>query len=152
MQIRSYQRDDFEAVWQLHVLALQHAGAYKGSGPWDDDLYHIEGRYQNNGGVFLVGVLDGQIVAMGAFRKTGEGRAEIKRMRVHPDYQGRGFGKMILLELERRAKDAGYKVLHLDTSTVQLTAQKLYCGQGFRETGERRVTQNFTEIFFEKYL
>ena len=152
MQIRSYQQDDFEAVWQLHVLALQHAGAYKGSGPWDDDLHSIEERYQNNGGVFFVGVLDGQIVAMGAFRKTGEGRAEIKRMRVHPDFQGRGYGKMMLHELEKHAKNAGYKMLHLNTSTVQLAAQKLYRGLGFQETGERKVSQNFTEIFFEKRL
>jgi len=152
MQIRSYQQEDFEAVWQLHVLALQHAGAYKGSGPWDDDLYHIEERYQTNGGMFLVGVLDGKIVAMGAFRKTGEGRAEIKRMRVHPDVQGRGFGKMILLELERCARSMGYRMLHLHTSTVQVAAQHLYRGLKFRETGETSVSEHFTEIFFEKHL
>jgi GNAT superfamily N-acetyltransferase len=40
---------------------------------------------------------------MGAFRRTDPERAEIKRMRVHPDYQGRGFGQIILSELEARA-------------------------------------------------
>ena len=76
MQIRSYQQGDVDAVWELHVLALQHVGAYKGSGSWDNDLYHIEERYIANGGVFLVGVLDNRIVTMGALRKSDEERAE----------------------------------------------------------------------------
>lgn len=152
MHIRSYQQGDFEAVWQLHVFVLQHAGVYLGSGPWDDDLYHIEERYLQNQGAFLVGILDNQIVAMGAFRKTDEERAEIKRMRVHPDFQGRGLGKTMLQELERRARESGYKVLHLDTTTLQVAAHRLYRGSGFRETGETQMLQNFTNIFFEKHL
>jgi hypothetical protein len=69
-------------------LGLQQVGAYAGDGPWDNDLRDIEHIYLKNRGVFLVGVYEGRVVAMGALRKSSDERAEIKRMRVHPDVQG----------------------------------------------------------------
>ncbi len=102
-------------------------------GPWDKDLHHIEHVYHHNRGEFLVGSYEGRIIAMGAFRKTSEKLAEIKRMRVHPDFQGRGFGQVILDELEVRTLALGYMKLHLDTSVVQVAAQKLYLKNGFRD-------------------
>jgi N-acetylglutamate synthase-like GNAT family acetyltransferase len=59
--------------------------------------------YLKNQGEFLVGVCEGRIVAMGALRRTTNERAEIKRMRVHPDFQRCGFGQMILEALETDA-------------------------------------------------
>jgi ribosomal protein S18 acetylase RimI-like enzyme len=151
LEIRRYQASDYDEVWNLHVLGLQHVGAYLGEGPWDNDLRQIEQAYLLNRGEFLVGTIDGRIVAMGAFRKTSDERAEIKRMRVHPDFQGRGYGQMILDELERRAKAAGYTILHLDTSVVQVAAQKLYIKNGYTETG--RETHGGLEcILFEKRI
>ncbi len=43
-------------MWDLHNLALEHAGAHAGSGPWDDDLSAIRETYLEGGGEFLVGV------------------------------------------------------------------------------------------------
>ena len=120
-------------------------------GPWDDDLHHIEDVYLQ-GGTFLIGEMDERIVAMGAFRKISEERAEIKRMRVHPAYQRRGYGQMILQELEARALAMGYSVLFLDTATELVAAQNLYRKNGFRETGETKPHGQFTDIFFEKHL
>ena len=149
--LRRYQPTDLEAVEYLHVYAIQQAGAYLGRGPWDDDVYNIEAAYLDNHGEFLIGEWDGVFVAMGAFHRTGQGRAEIKRMRVHPDYQGRGFGQFILSELEIRARAMGYKTLHLDTSVVQVPAQKLYEKNGFHEVG-RAIYGNFEVILYEKQL
>lgn len=151
LKIRRYQASDYDEVWNLHILGLQHVGAYLGDGPWDNDLLHIEQAYLHNGGEFLVGTIDERIVAMGAFRKTSDERAEIKRMRVHPDFQGRGYGQIILDELEQRAKTAGYTILHLDTSVVQVAAQKLYMKNGYRETG-REIHRELECILFEKSI
>ena len=149
--LRRYTSADQETVEYLHVHAIQQAGAYLGRGPWDDDVYAIEETYLNNQGEFLIGEWDGIFVAMGALRRTSSERAEIKRMRVHPDYQGRGIGQIILSELEVRARALGYKTLHLDTSVVQIAAQKLYEKNGFREVG--RDTYNDLEvILYEKSL
>jgi ribosomal protein S18 acetylase RimI-like enzyme len=149
--IRRYESSDYDEVWNLHVLCLQHVGAYTGHGPWDNDLHTIEHVYLHNQGDFLVGTYEGRLVAMGAFRKTSDELAEIKRMRVHPDFQGRGFGQIILDELETRALALGYTKLYLDTSVVQIAAQKLYMKNGFKETG-REVHRGLECILFEKSI
>ena len=149
--LRRYTPADREAVEYLHVHVIQHAGAYLGRGPWDDDIYAIEETYLNNQGEFLIGEWDGVFVSMGALRRTSPERAEIKRMRVHPDYQGRGLGQIILSELEARARLKGYKTLHLDTSVVQMPARRLYEKNGFREVG-RDIYGNLEVILYEKQL
>ena len=149
--LRRYKPTDLQTVEYLHVYAIQQAGAYLGRGPWDDDVYAIEEAYLNNQGEFLIGEWDGIFVAMGALHRTSAERAEIKRMRVYPNYQGRGFGQLILNELETRARTMGYKMLHLDTSIVQVPAQKLYEKNGFREVG-RAMYQNLEVILYEKQL
>ena len=140
-----------ESVEYLHVQAIQQAGAYLGRGPWDDDVYAIEETYLNNQGEFLIGKWDAIFVAMGAFRRTSPERAEIKRMRVHRDFQGRGLGQIILSELEARARVMGYKTLHLDTSVLQVPARKLYEKNGFCEVG-RDTYHDLEVILFEKQL
>jgi GNAT superfamily N-acetyltransferase len=149
--IRGYEPDDHDAVWELHNVALWKVGAHAGNGPWDDDLHRIEDAYLNNGGEFLVGLLDGTIVAMGAIRRVSGEKAEVKRMRVHPDYQRRGLGQQILTALEARARELGFSTLVLDTAVVQTAAQQLYLKNGFRETG-RTVLAGFDAILFEKQL
>jgi GNAT superfamily N-acetyltransferase len=149
--LRRYTPADREAVEYLHVYAIQQIGAYLGRGPWDDDVYAIEETYLNNQGEFLIGEWDGIFVAMGALHRTSPERAEIKRMRIHPDYQGRGCGQLIFSELEACARAIGYKTLHLDTSVVQIPAQKLYEKNGFREVG-RDVYQSLEVILYEKQL
>ena len=151
LEIRRYESSDYDEVWNLHVSGLQNVGAYLGNGPWDDDLYNIEDAYLYNRSEFLIGIYEGRIVAMGAFRKTSEELAEIKRMRVHSDFQDRGFGQIILDELETRALALGYTKLHLDTSVVQIAAQKLYMKNGFKETG-REVHRGLECILFEKSI
>ena len=149
--LRRYTPADREAVEYLHVHAIQQAGAYLGRGPWDDDVYAIEETYLNNQGEFLIGEWDGIFVAMGALRRTSPERAEIKRMRVYLDYQGRGLGQIILSELEARARAMDYKTLHLDTSVVQVPARKLYEKNGFREVGRDKY-QDLEVILYEKQL
>ena len=158
--LRRYTSADQEAVERLHVSAIQQTGAYLGRGPWDDDVYTIEEAYLKNGGEFLIGEFAGLFVAMGALKRTGPERAEIKRMRVSPEYQGRGYGQLILKELEARARALGYRTLHLDTSILQLPAQKLYEKNGFREVGRdtyqqevgKDIYQQLEVILYEKSL
>ena len=149
--MRRFEEADHDAVWALHNLALAESGAHAGNGPWDDDLHDIARVYLAAGGEFLVGVLDGQLVAMGALRRTTPDRAEIKRMRVHPAFQRRGFGKAMLAALERRAIELGYAALHLDTTVIQVAAQRLYLAHGYREVG-RSVVGGFDTVLYEKRI
>jgi ribosomal protein S18 acetylase RimI-like enzyme len=158
--LRRYTSADQEAVEHLHVFAIQQAGAYLGRGPWDDDVYAIEEVYLKKQGEFLIGECDGLFVAMGALKRTSPQRAEIKRMRVHPEYQRRGYGQLMLDELEARARALGYQILHLDTSILQIPAQRLYEKNGFHEVGRdtyqqeagRDTYQQLEVILYEKQL
>jgi ribosomal protein S18 acetylase RimI-like enzyme len=158
--LRRYQPADQKAVEHLHVFAIRQTGAYLGHGPWGDDIYAIEEVYLRNQGEFLIGECDGLLVAMGALKRTGPERAEIKRMRVYPEYQGRGYGQRMLEELEARARTLGYQTLHLDTSVLQIAAQGLYEKNGFREVGRDKYRQEVGKgeyqllevILYEKQL
>ncbi|MBV9690063.1 MAG: GNAT family N-acetyltransferase [Ktedonobacteraceae bacterium] len=151
LEIRCYQPADYEIVWNLHVQALQQVGAYTGDGPWDDDMRDIEGFYLHNHGAFLVGVYEGRIVAMGALLQLSAEDAEIKRMRVHPDMQGHGFGQAVLSALEQQAVTLDYKTLHVSTSTLQEAALHLYRKNGFQEVGEK-MWRGLHELLFQKSI
>ena len=149
LHIRRYEPSDKRAVRCLHDDALNEVGAHLGSGPWDEDLDDIEHAYLESGGEFLVGILQGEVVAMGALRRVPPDGAEIKRMRVRPDLQRRGFGQTMLDALHRRAAELGYSTLHLDTTVQQRAARHLYVKNGYREVGRGSVGP-FWCVFYER--
>ncbi len=135
----------------MHVRALKPTGAYIGSGEWDEDFKDIESIYIKPGGEFLVGTIDGEIVAIGALKKISPDLAEVKRMRVDPVFQRRGFGQEILTKLEERAKELGFNCLELDTGVAQEAAQKLYETNGFEEF-KRGKLGGIPCIYYRKML
>ena len=147
----AFQNGDADAVWELHNLALDGTGAHLGDGPWDDDLRSIPVSDLQDGGEFIVGLIDGRLVAMGGLRHITDAAAELKRMRVHPAFQRRGFGRQILGALENRARELGYTKLRLDTTIRQTAAQRLYTSAGYREVGRGEIA-GLEVIYFEKRL
>ncbi|MDP2919073.1 MAG: tRNA (adenosine(37)-N6)-dimethylallyltransferase MiaA [Dehalococcoidia bacterium] len=139
LKVRRYRDSDRDAVWELHLLGLDQSGTDIGRGPWEDDLQDVAEHYLNDNGEFLVGTVDGRIVAIGGLKKKSETLAEIKRMRVLPDYQRKDFGQAILNALEERAHQLGYRELCLDTTTKQVPAQKLYEKNGFVDSGHWHI-------------
>ncbi|HET7273021.1 MAG TPA: GNAT family N-acetyltransferase [Rubrobacter sp.] len=149
LHVRRYEPGDKVIVRRLHDDALNEVGAHLGSGPWDEDLDDIEAVYLDSGGEFLVGVLDEEVVAMGALRRVSPEVAELKRMRVRPDLQGRGYGQALLDALHRRADELGYSTLQLDTTVQQRVAQHFYIKNGYREV-RRGSIGPFACIFYER--
>jgi GNAT superfamily N-acetyltransferase len=149
LHIRRYEPGDKRAVKRLHDDALNEVGAHLGTGPWDDDLDEIEGVYLESGGEFLVGILEGELVAMGAIKRVSPHVAEVKRMRVRPGLQGRGYGQAMLDALHHRAAWLGYSTLHLDTTVQQRVARRLYLKNGYREVGQGSIGP-FWCIFYER--
>ena len=60
---------------------------------------------------------------------------EIKRMYVDEAARGRGVGRRILAEIERRARELRLTHLRLETGVRQPEAISLYAAHGFREIG-----------------
>ena len=151
LHVRRYAPEDREVVWRLHDVAMREAGIHLGDESWYGDLRKIHDVYLRNGGEFLVGAIEGEVVAMGAVKKTGEARAEIKYMRVDPGLQRRGFGQTLLAALERSAAELGYETLHLDTAVRQKAARRLYESNGYREV-RRDKKGSMDCVFYEKRL
>ena len=107
-KIRRYKGIDKNKVFRLHTFALKKATAFCKHGHWDEDFKNIENIYLKNNGEFLVGILNNKLVAMGALKKISKDIAEIKRMRVYPNFQRRGFGQLILDRLEEKSKKLNY--------------------------------------------
>jgi ribosomal protein S18 acetylase RimI-like enzyme len=131
MILRRYQDSDFQHMITLHRLVLKKEDAYRGDGVWENDLRNIAEQYFHNGGEFLVGLENDSIIAMGALKKIDSTIAEIARMRVHPDYQGKGLGNSLLQELERIAVQKKYKTLVLETDARLTAAIHLYKKNGY---------------------
>jgi ribosomal protein S18 acetylase RimI-like enzyme len=151
LEVRRYEESDAGRVWHLHEAGLRQMNAHAGHGPWDDDLCSIRATYLEDGGEFLVGVVAGEVVAMGALRRVSDTVAEIKRMRVDARFQGQGFGRTILQRLEERARQLGFTTLRLDTTLSQAPAQHLYRSNGYREVGHAHLGRQEL-ILFEREL
>jgi putative acetyltransferase len=105
------------------------------------------------GAVFLIGKLDGVAVACGALRPMGPAVVEVKRMYVEEAQRGKGLGKQVLAELERRAAGLGYHAVRLETGQRQPEAVRLYEGAGYRRIEAFGVhVGNIESICFEKLL
>ena len=57
------------------------------------------------------------------------------RMRVHPKWHRRGFGRTILRALEERAVLQGSVRAHVETTAIQIPAIQLYQKSGYSEIG-----------------
>jgi DNA-binding MarR family transcriptional regulator/RimJ/RimL family protein N-acetyltransferase len=115
-------------------------------GPGDDP-----GLYRPPHGTFLMARSDGDPVACGGVRPLAEGVAEIKRMWVHDDWRGAGLGARLLRCLEDAARQAGYRMVRLDTNSTLVEAIAMYERAGYRSIG-RYGDNPYAERWFEKEL
>jgi GNAT superfamily N-acetyltransferase len=93
--------------------------------------------FESPAGAFFVAYLDEVPAASGAWRRSGERvmgtevTAEIKRMYVVPEAQGRGLAKRMLAHVEASARETGFGVMVLTTGGLQHEAIGLYEAQGY---------------------
>ena len=99
------------------------------------DLVAIEQVYLRDGGEFLVGFINERLVAMGGFKRLAGTSAELRRMRIERELQGRGCGTQLLRELERLAFQSGILTLRLDTARRRPLTLEFYRKHGYQETG-----------------
>ena len=106
-------------------------------------------------GVFLIleDDVDGRTtdVGCGGIRTVpgpvGIRRAEVKHVWVDPVARGRGHGRMLLAELERRARHSGAGEVVLDTNAAQEAAAHLYRSTGYAEIAPYNDNPNATHWF-----
>ncbi len=102
-------------------------------------------------GALLVARLHGRPIGCGALKFHDGAPAELKRMWVAPDARGIGLGRRLLQELERLAREAGVKVLRLETNRALSEAIALYRSSGYREVAAFN-DEPYAHHWFEKRL
>jgi GNAT superfamily N-acetyltransferase len=117
-----------------------------------EDIFATEAAFDGPGTAWLVLYDDGVPVACGGVRPLGAGVAEIKRMFVTAAARGRGHGRALLAELERRARDAGYDRVRLYTTEVLHEARALYADAGYHRIEMPNVDDRAEDIWLEKRL
>jgi GNAT superfamily N-acetyltransferase len=154
MRLIRYQPEYQEPMLALHRSAIE--GFTLGMSQQQDeaDLVAIEEVYLRRRGEFLLGFVGKRLVAMGGFKRLSDGLAELRRMRIARDLQGRGYGTLILRELERRAFDFGIRTLCLDTARRRPLTLEFYRKHGYQETRQRFYgaveTVQFSKVLNER--
>ncbi|NTU46149.1 GNAT family N-acetyltransferase [Candidatus Roizmanbacteria bacterium] len=154
--IRPYEEKDKDAIWDVSQKALQGVGIMQQKGPQHKDFDNIQEKFRDTGGIFLIGEIDGKIVAIGGYSYDGNGTAHVKRMRVLPEYQGTGVAQNLLDALEIDAQEKGYMEMVLGTTTLMPRAIAFYKKNGYQEVGRESVIQPpyppFANITYHKFL
>jgi GNAT superfamily N-acetyltransferase len=115
---------------QLLIQRVQQEYVDRYGGP---DATPVESQqFSPPSGLFLLGCVDGEPVACGAFRVMASGPAEFKRMYVDPRFRRQGHGRRLLAALEDAARRAGCHDAWLETGTRQPEAMALYAAAGYR--------------------
>jgi ribosomal protein S18 acetylase RimI-like enzyme len=123
MEIRPFEPADDTAVielWQRCDLTR----------PWNDPRKDIRRKLRVNPELFLVGVLDGQVVATAMAGYDGH-RGWIYYLGVAPAHRRQGLARQIMEEAERRLRALGCPKINLQIRTSNAAAVEFYRRVGF---------------------
>ena len=120
---------------------------------YDDEKENPSLKYALPDGRLYLDVSDDGI-ARGciALRKLSDGKGEVKRLYVRPEYRGNGIATALVERIIEDARNIGYKELYLDTLPELESAVKLYKSFGFEETGQYNDSPVDKTIFMKLSL
>lgn len=94
-------------------------------------FFQTEEVFTGPGTAWLVAYEDGRPVGCGGLCSPEPGVGEVKRLFVAGAARGRGYGRLLLRELERRAAAAGHRSMRLLTAEGLGEARALYEAEGY---------------------
>ncbi len=99
--------------------------------PWNNPRRDIQRKLKVQPEMFLVGCLDGQLIATVMAGYEGH-RGWINYLAVHPDHRRRGIGRRMMTEAEDRLRAAGCPKINLQVRGSNAAAIEFYERIGFR--------------------
>lgn len=123
MQIRPFQPDDEEAVislWRSCDLVR----------PWNDPSKDIRRKLQVRPELFLVGLLEGRVIACVMAGYEGH-RGWLNYLAVAPEHQRRGYARAIVDEAEQLLRAAGCPKINLQVRTSNRGVIEFYRRLGY---------------------
>lgn len=122
--------DDLTGEATLRLLALHLAGMHASSPPGSVFALDLSGLKAP--GITVWSVREGSdVIGIGALKELGDGSAEVKSMRTHPDHLRRGVAALLLDHITAQAKARGLTRLSLETGSGAAFQPALARNNGF---------------------
>ncbi|WP_211218138.1 GNAT family N-acetyltransferase [Marinobacter daepoensis] len=122
---------------ELKALILEYADWLNIDLSYQDfegEMASLEALFSLPSGQYTFAIVQSQVAGGVGFRQLDEHTAEVKRLYVRREYQGRGLGRQLMDNLLIKLKSLGYIRVVLDAVPPTKKAQELYELMGFRET------------------
>ena len=124
MKIRSFELKDEEqviALWKECNLVV----------PWNDPKKDIQRKLRVNPELFLVGEMDGDIVAtiMGGYEGH---RGWVNYLAVSPAYQRKGYGRQMMDAVEIKLREMGCPKINLQIRETNTRVIEFYNAIGYK--------------------
>jgi ribosomal protein S18 acetylase RimI-like enzyme len=123
---------DLEEVRQLFREYAAWLAVDLGFQNFDQELAGLPGDYAPPGGGLWIADERERVAGCVALRRLEPLICELKRLYVHPQFRGTGFGRSLVEQAMREARQIGYRRMRLDTLPKMSAAQALYQSLGFR--------------------
>ena len=123
MEIRRFIEQDRKAVislWRRCGLLV----------PWNHPDLDIDRKLKVQGELFLVGEIDGDVVAVAMGGSEGH-RGWINYLAIDPDMRRRGLGRMMMERIEAGLRDMGCPKINLQVRENNLDVIKFYEKLGY---------------------
>ncbi len=141
-------KSDLAEILKLQYLAYQSEAELFNTTdipPLKQTLDEIILEFQKG---IILKATDENVKIIGSVRAYSEnGTAYIGRLMVHPDFQKRGIGSLLLSEIEKRYPDFRYELF---TSTRSISNIRLYQKLGYKPFREEIVTEELQFVYMEK--
>lgn len=123
MNIQQYQNNHKQSV----IALWKECGL---TTPQNDPSKDIERKLKVDPDLFLVGLLEGKVIAsvMGGYEGH---RGWINYLAVKPDYQGQGYGQAIMQAVEGRIRAKGCPKINLQVRTTNESVIRFYASLGY---------------------
>jgi ribosomal protein S18 acetylase RimI-like enzyme len=125
LEIRTFVESDEKVV----IALWSRCGLLR---PWNDPRKDIVRKLQVQRELFLVGILDGVVVATVMAGYDGH-RGWINYLAVDPAHRRMGLGNALMVEAERLLRELGCPKINLQVRRENIEATAFYSHLGFRE-------------------
>jgi len=102
--------------------------------PVNDPSRDIQRKQKVDPEWLLVGVIDDVLIASCMLGYNGH-RAEINYLAVHPDHQGKGYAKEMMLHTEKLLLDVGCPKINIMIRNTNLKVKSFYESLGYSDNG-----------------
>ena len=148
MEISKAEKEDLPQILSLQYLAYQsEAELFKSKDipPLKQTLNELEEEF-DRGLILKLTSDDNKII--GSVRANSDGKTTyIGKLMVHPDYRHQGFGRKLLIEIERCFPNTRYELF---TSTKSLDNIRFYKSMGYKIFNQKEMSEELIFTYMQK--